>query len=225
MRIPVAFCFLLALLAGCAAPAARPETETVAPAAVEEDAGASLTPAAVTIAEAKVVPDPVLRQRLRDGLGNLRHPARERVRFAVRDGVVTMTGRVRTYQDKALVEAVARTMPGVHRVDSDIELESGYRSGIRAGDPRSPVDISRDEKIRRRLLRRLSSVSGVRLSQLEVEVFNGVAVVGGVVTDAEMQKRIEQETSFTKDVRRGVFNLIVVPPAVAEEETPAPESE
>jgi len=222
MKISLVACLCALLIAGCAASQARPDAETDAPAAVN-DAGDALQPAAVTAEEAKIVPDPVLRQRLRDGLGNLRHPARERVRFAVNDGVVTMTGRVRTYQDKALVEAVARTLPGVRRVNSEIELESGVRLVVRPADPRSPVEMSRDEKIRRRVLRCLASVSGVRLSQLQVEVFNGVAVVGGVVADEETLARIKEEVKFTKDVTRGVFNLVIVPPAVVEEATPEPE--
>lgn len=155
----------------------------------------------------KIVPDPVLRQQLRDGLVATKRADLQAVQFDVQQGVVSVKGRVRTLQDRALVEAVARTLPGVREVKSKVTLIPGFRPTVTKNDPRSLVQITVDEKLRREVLARLAKITGLRLSQLQVEVYNGVVVIGGVVPTPLHAERVRHTVNFTKDARAMVIQL------------------
>ena len=45
----------------------------------------------------------------------------EDVRFAVREGVVTLSGRVRHYLDRSLVASLVASVPGVQAVVNELE--------------------------------------------------------------------------------------------------------
>jgi len=157
----------------------------------------------------KPVPDPVIARRVREGLTATKRPEVQRVRLLVEKGVVTMRGTVRTHQEKALAEAVARTLPGVRGVKSEIKLQSGFRPQVTHGDRRSLIQIAADEKLRKTVIRRLMRVPGVRPSQLQVEVQCGVAVVGGVVSSAIEAQRVRHSLTYVNDLHSFVLNLYV----------------
>lgn len=175
---------------------------TPAPAAAELEAAPQLDKLKI-----KPVPDPVLAQRIHAGIAATQRPALRKVTIRVEKGVVTMNGRLRTRQEKALAEAVARTLPGVRDVRSNISLEEGFRAPVPHGDRRSLVQMTVDDKLQRRVLRKLASISGVRVSQLQVEVYDGVVVIGGVVPEALHIERVRHSLTHIPDIRAIVLNL------------------
>ena len=184
-------------------PAVNP-TPTPTPAPTPE----TVEPAPGTLKKAKkIVPDPVLREKIRAGLAATRRADLQGIAFEVQGGVVTMSGRVKTLQDRSLAEAVARTLPGVAEVKSKITLASGFRPPVAEKDPRLLTQIAIDEAIRKELLRRLAKITGLRLSQLQVEVYGQVAVIGGTVPTPLHIERVRHTVKFTRDLRSMVIQL------------------
>lgn len=172
----------------------------------EEDESDSPTPPA-QFKRKKIVPDPVLRKRIHQGLADTRRSQLKAIRIRVSQGVVHLDGTVRTYQERALAEAVARTMPGVRQVNSNIRLAEGFRSRVKPRDRRSLTQIAVDEQLRDQVRRRLQRVPNVRLSQLQIEVYEKVAVISGSVADREQAESVRQVTSFTPEIGAVIMNV------------------
>jgi osmotically-inducible protein OsmY len=162
--------------------------------------------------DVKPVPDPILAMHIRAGLVATKRPELSALKIRVAGGVVTLTGRVRTRQEKALAEAVARTLPGVRAVDSKIDLAPGNRRLVNHGDSRSLVQMTVDEKTRKKLVRRLTKIAGLRVTDLEIEVIQDVAVIGGVVSSDVYVQRIRHTTTYVNELRGVVLNLTVLEP-------------
>jgi osmotically-inducible protein OsmY len=182
------------------------------------------TLAVVDAPSPELVPDPVLVQKVNDGLRATRRAGFDRLKVAAAEGVVGLSGEVRTLQEKALAEAVARTMPGVRGVQSRLKVADSFRRPVAPNDPRGLAQIAHDEKLRERVLRRAARVSGVRPSQIQVEVYHGVAVVSGLVPTAAHIERLRQAAAFTKDISAVVLNVQVEPPPKPPTSPPAQSS-
>ncbi|HPM75857.1 MAG TPA: BON domain-containing protein [bacterium] len=203
------FCVLTLLVCLWAVGYAQEDEATPAP--DEQTPAGEATPMPVPSAIKKeiVVPDPELRRQIHAGLIQTKRPLLRAMRIQVSDGTVRLTGVVRTLQERNLAEAVVRTLPGVRKVESKIELAPGYRRQVDEGDKRSLGQIAVDAKIRQQLLKRLAKVAGVRLSQLPVEVYCQVAVIGGVVPTRTVADRVYQTAQFCPDVSSVVLHVLV----------------
>jgi osmotically-inducible protein OsmY len=166
----------------------------------------------------KIVPDAVLYKQIRDGLLEAKRPEFPSIQTEVKHGIVTMTGRVRTFQDRALAEAIARANPGVRDVHSAIKVRSGFRPPLQPGDKRTLPTVADDEKVRDAVLKRIPRCPGARPSQLKVEVYNRVAVVGGWVLSEAAADCLRHTVKFTPNVSTAVVCVIVEP---LPEETPS----
>ena len=201
---------ILSLFVGLMTIAIAAEDEQT-PAPTKQTPSEAVTPIPVpsTIKKEKVVPDPVLRRQIHAGLIKTKRPALRAVKIHVDAGTVRLEGAVRTFQERALAEAVVRTLPGVRRVESKIELTSGRRPQIHPRDRRSLGQIAVDNKIRQQVIKRLAKVPGVRLSQLEVEVYCQVAVIGGVVATRAQAERVYNAAQFTREISSVVLHVLV----------------
>ncbi len=209
MRCPAVICILLCLAWTLPAMAAGDNPPAKDDPTPEPAAAALVGPPTPGKPLVKPVPDPVLAKRIRAGIVATKRPQLQHVRLRVERGVVTMDGTVRTLQEKALVEAVARTLPGVRDVKSNVKLTTGFTRIAPPGDRRSIVQMTIDEKLRKKVVRKLARLPGVRISQIQVEVYGGVAVVGGIVPSAEHVKRVRHSLIFISDLRAYVLNLQV----------------
>ena len=174
------------------------------PAATAQELTATPVPLPDEVGRRRIVPDPELRHQIHEGLTATRRPALQNIRIRVEEGVVHLDGTVRTYQERALAEAVARTLPGVRSVNSRLRLSGGFRRQTQPSDSRSMNQIAFDEQVRKRVLREVAAVPGVRVSQVQVEVFEGVVVISGMVpTEAHREKLRERV-----ERARGVSNVV-----------------
>ncbi len=153
------------------------------------------------------VPDLILDRQIRDGLRATRRPQLAGLQVKVEQGVVRLDGTVESYQERALAESVARTLPGVRRVDSHLRLASGFRPRGRPNDRRTLSQISFDEKIRDLVRQRLARLPGLALSRIKVEVYCGVAVISGEVSSVDIANMARETTEFTRGVSSVILHL------------------
>jgi osmotically-inducible protein OsmY len=68
--------------------------------------------------------DPVqIKRDIEDALERQADREAKRINVAVRDGVITLTGAVRTWAEKRAVEGAAEFAPGVRRMDSRLTVD------------------------------------------------------------------------------------------------------
>ncbi len=157
------------------------------------------------------VADPVLLRQINDGLRATKRPRVAAVQVQVTQGVVRLEGVVEDLHERALVEAVARTLPGVRRVDSRLKLAQTYRAPALPDDSRQLGQIAEDEQLRERILHRLARIPGVPVTRLKVEVYYGVVILSGSIPSAELAAQVRHAIEFTPSVRSVVMNLLIEP--------------
>jgi osmotically-inducible protein OsmY len=130
---------------------------------------------------------------------NFRTVLNNQVKVQAHDGVVTLTGTVLDRDQKALAENTVRGLPGVERVDNEIEVSS-------PGPERSDGWIAL--KIRSMLLLH----ANVSITNTNVAVHDGVVTLTGT---AENEAQKELTEAYAKDVEgvKDVKNQIEVRPA------------
>jgi osmotically-inducible protein OsmY len=123
------------------------------------------------------------------------------IALSVKEGVVTLTGFVRSYTDKYEAEAAAKRVAGVAGVANDLEVR------LPSVDERPDPDIARD------------AVQAIK-SQLPISSENIKVIVknGWVTLEGEVEWQYQRDTA-EKAVRRikgvkGVSNLIMLKPHV-----------
>jgi len=205
----IAFVGLTLLVCLWATVDAQEDESTPAPDEQTPVGEATPVPVPSAIKKEIVVPDPELRRQIHAGLIQTKRPQLRAMKIQVSDGTVRISGIARTLQERHLAEAVVRTLPGVRKVESKIELAPGYKRQVDMGDKRSLGQIAVDTKIRQQLIRRLAKVAGVRLSQLQVEVYCQVAVIGGVVVTRAVADRVYQTAQYCPDVSSVVLHVLV----------------
>jgi osmotically-inducible protein OsmY len=138
----------------------------------------------------------------REVLEELRWDARiqpNEIGVAVKDGVVTLTGRVDSYTKKWAAEAAAHRVRGVKAVANDIEV-------------RLPTDAERtDEDIARAATWALEWDAMVPIESLDVTVSKGWVTLRGEVEWQYEKREAERAVRRLAGVR-GVTNLIRVRP-------------
>ena len=122
------------------------------------------------------------------------------IAVAVKDGVVTLSGFVRSYWDKDAAEQAVKRVYGVRGVANDIEVK--------------PSSTRTDPEIARDAVHELESHVSIPSDQIKVTVKNGWVTLEGSV-DWQYQKTLAE--SAVKKLRGvlGIFNNIEVKPKVS----------
>jgi osmotically-inducible protein OsmY len=122
------------------------------------------------------------------------------IAVAVKDGVVTLSGFVRSYWDKDAAEQAAKRVYAVRGVANDIEVK--------------PSSTRTDPEIARDAVHELESHVSIPSEKIKVIVKNGLVTLEGSV-DWQYQKTLAE--SAMKKLRGvlGIFNNIEVKPKVS----------
>jgi osmotically-inducible protein OsmY len=123
------------------------------------------------------------------------------VAVAVKDGVVTLTGFVRSYAQKWQAERDAKRVAGVKAVANDIEVR------LPAIDQRPDPEIARDA------VSALKTQLPYSADRIKVVVNNGWITLEGEVEWNYQKERAEEAVRHIKGVK-GVMNMIMVKPQV-----------
>ena len=122
------------------------------------------------------------------------------IAVSVRDGVVTLTGFVKSYTDKYEAEAAAKRVAGVSAVANDLEV-------------RMPsVDERPDPEIARDAVSAIKSQLPISSERIKVVVKNGWVTLEGQVEWQYQKNTAENAVRRIKGVK-GVSNLIVLKPS------------
>jgi osmotically-inducible protein OsmY len=121
------------------------------------------------------------------------------IAVSVKDGVVTLTGFVKSYTDKYESEAAAKRVAGVAGVANDLEV-------------RMPsVDERPDPEIARDAVSSIKSQLPISSERIKVIVKNGLVTLEGQVEWQYQKNTAENSVRRIKGVK-GVSNLIVLKP-------------
>jgi osmotically-inducible protein OsmY len=121
------------------------------------------------------------------------------IAVSVKDGVVTLTGFVKSYTDKYESEAAAKRVAGVAGVANDLEV-------------RMPsVDERPDPEIARDAVSSIKSQLPISSERIKVIVKNGLVTLEGQVEWQYQKNTAENAVRRIKGVKR-VSNLIVLKP-------------
>jgi VCBS repeat-containing protein len=120
----------------------------------------------------------------------------------VKDGIVTLTGRVASYAEKMAAARAAARVTGVNAVANDLEV------GLLPADQRS------DEEIARTVVNALASNTAIPLDRVKAQVSHGWVTLEGTVEWYYQKDAAERAVRYLRGVK-GVTNTIVVKPAVS----------
>jgi osmotically-inducible protein OsmY len=120
---------------------------------------------------------------------------------AVKDGVVTLTGRVPTYLEKMAAARAAARVTGVKAVANELEV------GLLHTDQRSDEDIARS------VANALVSNTSIPPDRVKAQVSNGWVTLEGTVEWYYQKEAAERAVRPVRGVK-GVTNSIVVKPTV-----------
>lgn len=189
---------------GAELPAAEADAETIS-----AQAAAALGKDGKTI----TIPDPILRQRLVKSLADTkRSEIVNGVRLDVVKGKVFIVGRVTNMRQRAMVEKIARTTPGVKGVSTKIKVIPVRRSYTFKGDRRTLGLIAEDNLAKDAIRRRLAKSPYVASSRISIDVYDGVAVLSGYVRSAKEKRTARDLAMFTDSIKAVVNNLVVDKP-------------
>ncbi|MCZ7586380.1 MAG: BON domain-containing protein [Deltaproteobacteria bacterium] len=145
--------------------------------------------AALEARKSPVLPDPVIRDRLAASMWATKTVGARDVRATVKDGAVTLRGKVDSIAERNLVDAVARTSPGVRSVRNDLRVVKRRDHPWPAGDPRSVGDVIMDQKLEKEVRRRIGASGLVRSADLRVDVHMNVVVLSGPVPSGSAREK------------------------------------
>jgi osmotically-inducible protein OsmY len=120
---------------------------------------------------------------------------------AVKDGIVTLTGRVPTYLEKMAAERAAARVTGVKAVANELEV------GLLRADQRSDEDIARS------VANALVSNTSIPPDRVKAQVSNGWVTLEGTVEWYYQKEAAERAVRPVRGVK-GITNSIVVKPTV-----------
>jgi osmotically-inducible protein OsmY len=130
------------------------------------------------------------------------------IAVAVKDGIVTLAGRVHSYWEKVAAERAAARVSGVKAVVNDLEIE------LPGSSERT------DEDIARAAVKALEWNVLIPRNRIKVKVSKGWVTLEGSV-DWQFQKTAAEKTVRHLVGVRGISNLVEVKPRVAPKEVKA----
>ena len=122
--------------------------------------------------------------------------------MAVKDGIVTLTGRVSSYAEKMAAARAAARVSGVKAVANDIEIRL------------LPSDERTDEDIARAVANALAWNTSVPADGIKALVSDGWVTLEGAVEWYYQKEAAERAVRYLRGVK-GVSNNIVVKPTVS----------
>ena len=134
-----------------------------------------------------------------------------RVDIAVRDGEITLDGRVKRRSSQELAGEVARSVDGVSEVTNRIKLAPDATGGtppVAAAVARSEQEVA-DGLLEGRVKLRLLEQLGTNAFRLEVEATEGVVSLRGAVPSEDHRRIALEITRSTRGVER-VLDLVKV---------------
>lgn len=114
------------------------------------------------------------------------------------DGVVVLSGIVETAREASRAVEIARSVPGVKSVRNNILI--GSRTWGRAVD---------DTQIGMKIKTALIGEPGIRSLNIDVDVYNGVVVLTGLVDTAQQKERAAEIARSTKGAVSVINNLLL----------------
>jgi osmotically-inducible protein OsmY len=120
---------------------------------------------------------------------------------AVKDGIVTLTGRVRSYVEKMAAARAATRVAGVKAVANEIEV------GL------LPADERTDEELARSVANALTWSASVPSDRVKAQVSQGWVALEGTVEWYYQREAAERAVRHLRGVK-GVINRIVIQPDV-----------
>jgi osmotically-inducible protein OsmY len=120
---------------------------------------------------------------------------------AVKDGIVTLTGRVATLAEKYAAARAAARVAGVKAVANDLEV------GL------LPADRRTDEEIARSVANALAWNASIPLDSIKAQVSQGWVTLEGTV-EWHYQKQAAERAVRSQRGVKGVTNKIIVTPVV-----------
>jgi osmotically-inducible protein OsmY len=121
---------------------------------------------------------------------------------AVKDGIVTLTGKVSTLAEKYAAGRAAARVTGVQAVANDLEV------GLPPEDQRS------DEEIARAVANALASNTTVPPNRVKAQVSHGWVTLEGTVEWYYQREAAERAVRHLRGVK-GVINRVVIQPTVS----------
>ena len=122
----------------------------------------------------------------------------------VKEGVVTLTGKVESKLDKALAEELALSLKGVSKVNNELTVLENDND-----DDMKVMDKLKDSKIETVVKTRLLFESQVSGFGIEVEVKSGQVTLSGNVNSDSERDLANAIAKNTNDVKKVVNNLQV----------------
>jgi osmotically-inducible protein OsmY len=120
---------------------------------------------------------------------------------AVKDGIVTLTGRVATYAEKVAAARAAARVTGVKAMANDLEV------GLSASDQRSDEDIARS------VANALTWNTSIPPDRVKAQVSHGWVTLEGTVEWSYQKEAAERAVRPVRGVK-GITNSIMVKPTV-----------
>ena len=130
---------------------------------------------------------------------NYRTVLEGRVSVKSNDGVVTLTGTVLDKDDKALAEDTVENLPGVVKVDNEIEVKA-------------PAPEHSDEWIALKVRGELLVKANVSATSTKVDVKDGVVTLSGTASSDAQRDLTEIYAKQIDHVRSVTNNIVVVTP-------------
>lgn len=133
---------------------------------------------------------------------NYRAVLDNKVKVKSDDGVVTLSGKVHTEEQRRIAEDTAAGLPGVVRVENKIKVDGGAREGS-------------DEWIAVKVRSRLLVKANVSLADTKVDVKDGMVMLTGKATSSAQKDLTEAYVKDIEGVRAVKNNIVVIEPAMA----------
>lgn len=153
----------------------------------------------------KVVPDPEIRAHFRKSLSVVKTVRPRAIQVRIEKGDVVLRGKVASLAERNLVDAMARTTPGVRSVRNMLRVEKPRKNIWPRGDPRGIADILHDGKLLVAVRRKLAGSRLVRMADLDIQVHMGIVIIAGPIKSDEIGRNIRSLVLFIPKVR-GVIN-------------------
>lgn len=125
----------------------------------------------------------------------------------VKDGTVTLTGKVDSEIDKALAEELVENLEGVKEIDNEITV---YNENESEDKPNKMLSALQDSKVASVVKTRLLMESEVGGTDIDVDSKSGVVILQGQVKTKAEQDLAIAIAKNTNDVKEVIDNIEII---------------